>query len=455
MSGRVPPPLPVISFAFDALIDGDPVPNGIDPAIWRPVRKRMVEGTSAAIRFPRFCRNHLTDLLRHHELARVVSSRRTVDAPPESRLYPFGLQPHYGAFDILLAHFRARVAPRLRRDLLLDSDLLLLDGSSELVTPMLVKSILAMLAEASVPGDRVVCAHANFHLPPGARGGGIRFLRYHYALAQSARCFGRRIGDRERFVDAKEIAQSTAAGQPRRRWYLSLNGSLRRHRLFLALGLLRSGHLGKGFVSFPSVDRRSFDRCLTVPGPLDPNEGAAACLLPFLDELIARLPLEVDQAQRLRVAPFGLPRIVIDPYDDMAAWPYRQSYFSIVTETEFCTGSGARFTEKICKPMVNLHPFVLVGSPGTLAELRRLGFQTFESFINESYDAIRDPWTRLEAVFRQIDALCGLSLRQLDEWYRALLPRLLHNRRHLFVQARREASGLHGRLASLLAKAPR
>lgn len=102
---------------------------------------------------------------------------------------------------------------------------------------------------------------------------------------------------------------------------------------------------------------------------------------------------------------------------------------------------------------MNLHPFVLLGSPGLLAELRRIGFQTFDPFIDERYDAIRDPWTRLIAAFDRIDALCGLNLRQLDDWYRALLPRLLHNRGHLFVRGRRETRDVHRGLATMLANA--
>ena len=50
---------------------------------------------------------------------------------------------------------------------------------------------------------------------------------------------------------------------------------------------------------------------------------------------------------------------------------------------------------KIFKPVSNLQPFIVFGDYLTLAELRKLGFKTFEPFIDESYDLERDPKKRI------------------------------------------------------------
>lgn len=45
-------------------------------------------------------------------------------------------------------------------------------------------------------------------------------------------------------------------------------------------------------------------------------------------------------------------------------------------------------TEKIYRPIINRHPFVLMASEGSLASLKNKNFLTFSDIIDESYDAI-------------------------------------------------------------------
>ena len=46
---------------------------------------------------------------------------------------------------------------------------------------------------------------------------------------------------------------------------------------------------------------------------------------------------------------------------------------------------NSRTTEKILKPIQQYHPFILLGMYG-LQNLRNLGFKTFDSVWDESYD---------------------------------------------------------------------
>jgi hypothetical protein len=107
----------------------------------------------------------------------------------------------------------------------------------------------------------------------------------------------------------------------------------------------------------------------------------------YTSELEALLPYENDthelptnQKQR-----FGVR-------NNKKEW-YANSYFHLVTETFF--GPNVFLSEKIFKPMANLQPFLVFGDYLTLAELRRLGFKTFEPFIDESYDLEINPKKRL------------------------------------------------------------
>ena len=107
----------------------------------------------------------------------------------------------------------------------------------------------------------------------------------------------------------------------------------------------------------------------------------------------------------------------------------------VVNETVFYEPK-LHLTEKIFKPIVAERPFVLVAAPGNLAYLRRYGFRTFDQWIDESYDDIMDPDERLDAVCREIERLCSLSIRQLRDLHRDMLPVLQHNKRHFYGEFR-------------------
>jgi hypothetical protein len=55
-------------------------------------------------------------------------------------------------------------------------------------------------------------------------------------------------------------------------------------------------------------------------------------------------------------------------------------------------------TEKTYRPITNGRPFIVIGPYHTLFFLRSLGFSTFSSIIDESYDDIKDPEQRFIAV---------------------------------------------------------
>ena len=78
--------------------------------------------------------------------------------------------------------------------------------------------------------------------------------------------------------------------------------------------------------------------------------------------------------------------------NNMKYW-YSDSYINLVTETFF--GRNVFLSEKIFKPLSNLQPFIVLGDYGTLAELKRLGFKTFEPFIDESYDLEMERYKRI------------------------------------------------------------
>lgn len=102
------------------------------------------------------------------------------------------------------------------------------------------------------------------------------------------------------------------------------------------------------------------------------------------------------------------------------------SYFDITTET-YMEGNYKSFTEKVCKPLMNFQPFVLISFCGSLKMLQKLGFKTFEGFIDESYDDELDHVKRLSMAYDEITKLCKMTKQEIHDWYWQMEEILIHN----------------------------
>jgi hypothetical protein len=106
--------------------------------------------------------------------------------------------------------------------------------------------------------------------------------------------------------------------------------------------------------------------------------------------------------------------------------PYLDTYFSIVTETAFLHPTGY-VSEKSWKPIAFFHPFILVGSPGSLKFIREYGFKTFSPFIDESYDDVKTPVKRFKLIEKEIVRLGKMSKQEIHDWYWSMEDILTHN----------------------------
>ena len=87
----------------------------------------------------------------------------------------------------------------------------------------------------------------------------------------------------------------------------------------------------------------------------------------------------------------------------------------------------AMFSEKEAKPIVAKRPFVVFGACGQLEAFRSLGFKTFDSVVDESYDLIEDKETRWH---KALDSMLLLTEEDPKEVYRKLQEVLIHNKDH-------------------------
>jgi hypothetical protein len=122
-----------------------------------------------------------------------------------------------------------------------------------------------------------------------------------------------------------------------------------------------------------------------------------------------------------------------DTHDKDTALNY---YFDIVTECMFGDsttdpGENITITEKIMKPIINLHPFIVITTGGFLKELKSLGFKTYDGLFDESYDDIVDKWERFDFITNEIDRILSKSREEIRDLYEKYLDVCIYNRNHL------------------------
>jgi hypothetical protein len=144
----------------------------------------------------------------------------------------------------------------------------------------------------------------------------------------------------------------------------------------------------------------------------------------YIEKIVSILPCELDthELSELQKTNFGATNNKKD-------W-YTETYVNLVTETFF--GRNVFLSEKIFKPLSNLQPFIVLGDYGTIAELKRLGFKSFEPFIDESYDLEINSKVRISKIEKEIEKLKNKSIEEIHEWYYSIKDTLLHNQKHMY-----------------------
>jgi len=99
---------------------------------------------------------------------------------------------------------------------------------------------------------------------------------------------------------------------------------------------------------------------------------------------------------------------------------YNQTAYTIVTETNYAD-HYVFFTEKIVKPILARRLFLVLGGRYYLRTLQELGFQTFSSIIDESYDTVEDYRERARLLGEQIKYLIAQDQRAVLDQIRPIV----------------------------------
>ena len=138
-------------------------------------------------------------------------------------------------------------------------------------------------------------------------------------------------------------------------------------------------------------------------------------------------PVRIDKEYELPwVDANNYPKYGMD--QDIYEQPYVDTVCSIVSETND-NDTDVFMTEKIWKPIIAQQVFVVHGNHLYLQKLREIGFKTFGSYIDESYDLISDRDKKVDAIV----SLCkNLKTANWQDIYRQTIALRQHNYDTLF-----------------------
>lgn len=108
------------------------------------------------------------------------------------------------------------------------------------------------------------------------------------------------------------------------------------------------------------------------------------------------------------------------------------AYWNIVVETHFDQHTTF-LTEKTFKPILNMQPFIIVGSPNSLALLKHLGYKTFDSVLDEEYDTINNHQHRMQDALKSAFTIINTSHNAHIKIQQQLKPILEYNQRHFLA----------------------
>jgi hypothetical protein len=195
--------------------------------------------------------------------------------------------------------------------------------------------------------------------------------------------------------------------------FINFNRRWRIHRPALVALLELKGLLDKGYVSLAKTAEYNADWDIFLEH--------ISWSIRYNPEFVSTFTRNADRIK-------NIPEMTLDQSDmtinhaavltDSTDEYYKNTYFSVVSETNFfkVIAEGLFVSEKIFRPILKKHPFILVSRPNTLSIMRSIGYKTFHPIINEDYDSEEDDCKRMLMIVNEIDRLCHLNDNELREF---------------------------------------
>ena len=220
----------------------------------------------------------------------------------------------------------------------------------------------------------------------------------------------------------------------RNKKYTCLNRIDKGHRRYVAVNLWERGLDKDGYFSY-SFGKFKFDGSNYVLGETTWDEAPGEPRAFSHDDW--EMPVATWKEFR-EAGPWTADDLTIDEHNHhwhVEEQHYADAYWNYATETGI--EEYPFLSEKTFKPIINLQPFIIMGSYGTLSLLHDLGYKTFGNYLDESYDSVYDPVARVKAATEQAIVLASMSHDDHIKLMRELKPILEHNQQHFFSSKNR------------------
>ena len=157
------------------------------------------------------------------------------------------------------------------------------------------------------------------------------------------------------------------------------------------------------------------------------------------DKYSSILPKDLVQKTPIEAIPFTIA------HDTQSGIPiidlFKSSYFGLIHTAstvklrKFTLESRIPFDVYHCA--LALRPYIISSNfIGVTDFLHTIGYKTFHPYIDESYDKEFDIRKRYAMILKEIDRLCSMSFKELDELLLELRPILIHNAKRVVSKDR-------------------
>jgi hypothetical protein len=303
---------------------------------------------------------------------------------------------------------------------------LLLDNTGESIDTEQLKILVETLSLIGYPPHKTVLLTSNIFTPR------LSEIPYRFGLLPHGAYYLESI---TYLYSVKDIAAIQSIDPKRNvdKLFLSLNRRPKWYRILLSAIAERSGWGDDTFLSFGGVSLEAdfLDWHTQIPKAVEAIAALTSANISEEDvlEFVKKGAINLDQD-------FGSSHTTgsMAYHSNDSIFPFfARSFMSIITETYYTSDIfDTSLTEKTFKPIALGHPFILLSTPGSLGELRSLGYETFSPFIDETYDTITDPVQRFDATISSVSSIYQL-LRNRDPLIMSALREIAaHNQQNFF-----------------------
>lgn len=153
--------------------------------------------------------------------------------------------------------------------------------------------------------------------------------------------------------------------------FLNYNRNVTRHKLYLGYTLFQNNLIENALIGFS-------DKYLNSES-IGQDYSFLNYNFNILYKFLKSLPYKIDNKNIKYLNDQGTIGQVLH-HDD-----YERTFLSLVSEST-CESGVVYLSEKTFKPIAMGHPFIIVGSQGSLTKLRDIGYKTFDKWWDEGYD---------------------------------------------------------------------